>query len=113
MGVRAASEGWGRGAFIQTSLPNRWLTQVDIVHPGSLCLGGKRIAWQALGRPKGELAMQKRRNPFGRGSVSTEWRIVVWGVQEAPWDWESGEAEKTSQSLAKTMRKPCENLAKP
>jgi hypothetical protein len=57
--------------------------------------------------------MQKRRNPFGRGSVFTEWRIVVWGVQEAPWDWEGGEAEETSQSLAKTMRKPCETLAKP
>jgi hypothetical protein len=55
--------------------------------------------------------MQKRRNPFGRGRVFTEWRVVAWGVQEAPWDWEGGEAGKTSQSLAKTMRNPSEALA--
>jgi len=29
-------------------------------------LNEKRIVWQALGRPKGELAPPKRRNPFGR-----------------------------------------------
>ena len=82
------------------------------VHPGSWRLGGKRIASQALGRPKEEFAPPKRRNHFGRVSVSIIWRTVVCRVREAPWDWGSEEREETTQNLAKTMRKPSEDLAK-
>ena len=39
-------------------------------HSESLCLGGKRIKWRTLGRPKGEFAPPKLPYLFGRGSVS-------------------------------------------
>ena len=55
------------------------------VHPETWCLGGKRIAGQAPGRPKEEFAPLERRNLFGRGRVSTIWRAVVRAGREAPW----------------------------
>jgi hypothetical protein len=71
------------------------------IHMGTLCLGGKRSAWQALGKPKWESALQKRRNLFGRGSVSIMRRAAECGVRDAEWEWGGGEAEETPQTLAK------------
>ena len=73
---------------------------------------GKRIAWQAIGRPKGEFALPKRRNLFGRGSVSIIWRAVVCLVREAQWERRSGEAEETLQTIGNpygTQREPIGN----
>jgi hypothetical protein len=72
------------------------------VHPGSLCLGGKRIELQAVGRLMGEFAPQKRRNHFGRASVPIIWRAVVCAVRDARWEWGGGEAQEIPQTIAKT-----------
>jgi hypothetical protein len=81
------------------------------VHPGSWCLGGKRIARQAHAGFRGAFAPPERSSHSGRGSVSIVWRAVVCGVRNARGEWKGRGAEETYQNIARTMRKPCEDLA--